>query len=85
MDSVFKALSDPSRRKILDLLKQKEMAVGELLEHFAMAQPSLSHHLDTLKRAGLVVPRREGQNIYYSINLSVFEEAEEFILKLFAR
>jgi ArsR family transcriptional regulator, arsenate/arsenite/antimonite-responsive transcriptional repressor len=84
MDSVFKALSDPTRRKILQLLKQKDLTVSEILEHFPITQPSLSHHLDALKRAGLVVPERNGQFIVYSINLSVFEEVEEFILNFFS-
>jgi len=84
MDSVFKALSDPTRRKILQLLKKKDMTVSEILEHFPISQPSLSHHLDTLKRAGLVIPERSGQFIVYSLNLSVFEEAEACILHFFS-
>jgi DNA-binding transcriptional ArsR family regulator len=84
MDSVFKALSDPTRRKILQLLKEKDMTVTDILEHVQMTQPSLSHHLDALKRAGLVVPERNGQFIVYSLNLSVFEEAETFILNFFS-
>jgi ArsR family transcriptional regulator len=84
MDTVFKALSDPTRRKILQLLKEKDLSVNEILEHFTITQPSLSHHLDALKRAGLVVPERNGQFIVYSLNLSVFEEAESFILDFFS-
>lgn len=79
MDSIFKALADSSRRKILDLLKQKDMSVTDIQEHFAFTQASLSHHLDILKRAGLVVSERRGQFIIYSLNTSVFEEVAEKI------
>lgn len=84
-NSLFKALADPSRRKILTLLKEREMSVSDLLEHFPMAQASLSHHLDILKRANLVRNRREGQFIFYEINTSVFEEAAQIIYELFKK
>lgn len=59
MDKIFKALSDKNRRKVLDLLKKKDMSVSELLEHFDITQASLSHHLDILKRADLVIDERK--------------------------
>ena len=74
MDSIYKALSDKNRRKILTLLRKKDMTVTELLRYFSITQASLSHHLDTLKRANLVIDEREGQFIRYSLNISVFEE-----------
>ncbi len=83
--SLFKALADGSRRKILTLLKEREMSVSELQEHFQMTQASLSHHLDALKRANLVRSRREGQFIFYEINTSVFEEAATVIYELFSK
>jgi ArsR family transcriptional regulator len=83
--SLFKALADGSRRKILTLLKEREMSVSELLQHFQMAQASLSHHLDILKRANLVRSRREGQFIYYEINTSVFEDAARLMYELFSK
>jgi DNA-binding transcriptional ArsR family regulator len=83
MNSIFKALADPSRRKILDLLKVKDLSVTELQEHFGFTQASLSHHLDILKRAGLVVTERRGQFIIYSLNTSVFEEVAEKIFNFF--
>lgn len=83
--SLFKALADGSRRKILTLLKEREMSVSELQEHFQMTQASLSHHLDALKRANLVRSRREGQFIFYEINTSVFEEAAAVIYELFSK
>jgi DNA-binding transcriptional ArsR family regulator len=74
MDNVFKALADKNRREILKLLKKGSMSVSELLVHFNFTQASLSHHLDTLKKANLVVDERKGQFIFYSLNMSVFEE-----------
>lgn len=83
MDSVFKALADPNRRKILDLLKKKDMSVSELQENFGFTQASLSHHLDILRRADLVVTERRGQFIHYSLNVSVFDEVANAILNYF--
>lgn len=85
MDSVFKALSDPNRRKVLDLLKKRDMTVGELQKHFKITPASLSHHLAELKRANLVVAEREGQFIRYSLNVSVFEQVTQLILNLFSK
>ncbi|MFH1077723.1 MAG: autorepressor SdpR family transcription factor [Patescibacteria group bacterium] len=83
MDSIYKALADPSRRKILDLLKKKDMSVTDIQAHFPFTQASLSHHLDILKRADLVVTERRGQFIHYSLNASVFEEVAQMILSYF--
>lgn len=74
MDSIFKALSDKNRRKVLELLKEKDMSVSEILKHFNITQASLSHHLDILKRANLVTDEKKWQFVYYSLNISVFEE-----------
>jgi len=81
-DLVFKALSDPTRRKILELLKKNDMHVNEILTHFDISQASLSHHLDILKRANLVISERQGQFIYYSLNTSVFEEIIKTFINL---
>ena len=59
----FKALADPTRRRILELLREGNCTAGELAEHFDISKPSLSHHLATLKNAGLVTDERHGQNI----------------------
>jgi len=83
MDLIFKALSDPSRRKILDLLRKKDMSVTELQEHFNFTQASLSHHLDILKRAQLLTVERQGQFMIYSLNLSVFEGVVKFLFNFF--
>lgn len=85
MDNVFKALSDKNRRKIIELLKKRDMSVKEILEHFDISQASLSHHLNTLKRANLVIDERKGQFIYYSLNLSVAEESINFFISMFKR
>jgi DNA-binding transcriptional ArsR family regulator len=83
MDLIFKALSDPSRRKILDLLRKKDMSVTELQEYFNFTQASLSHHLDILKRAQLITVERQGQFMIYSLNLSVFESVVKFLFNFF--
>lgn len=70
----FKALAHPTRRKIILLLKDMDMTAGEIAEHFDMTKPSISHHLNALKQASLVTDERKGQNIYYSLNTTVFQE-----------
>ena len=74
MNDAFKALSDPTRRKILELLSKRDMTAGEIADCFSMAKPSISHHLNTLKNAGLVLDERKGQNIIYSLNMTVFQD-----------
>ena len=75
----FKALSDPTRREILNLLKQKEMTAGEIVEHFQVSGATISHHLSILKQAGLVDDQKSGKYIYYRLNLTVFEEIISWI------
>ena len=70
----FKALSDPTRRRILELLRDHDMTAGELAEPFDISKPSLSHHLATLRSAGLVTDERYGQNIIYSLNTTVMQD-----------
>ena len=79
MNIVFKALNDPTRREILELLKEREMTAGEIAEKFQMSWPSVSHHLDLLKQAKLVLSEKDGQYVYYSLNTTVVDE----ILKWF--
>lgn len=74
MNEVFKALSDPTRRKILDLLKKDELNAGEIASNFDISKPSISHHLSILKNAKLVDSRRVGQEIFYFINTTVLQE-----------
>ena len=75
----FKALSDPTRREILNLLKQKEMTAGEIVEHFQVSGATMSHHLSILKQAGLGDDQKSGKYIYYRLNLTVFEEILSWI------
>ena len=81
MNSVFKALNDPTRREILEILKEKDLTAGEIAEKFKMSWPSISHHLDLLKQAKLVIAVKEGQYINYSLNTTVVDE----ILKWFVQ
>jgi DNA-binding transcriptional ArsR family regulator len=73
-NAIFKALSDPTRREILTLLSRGERTAGELASSFDMTKPSMSHHFMVLKEAGLVESRRDGQQIYYSLNTTVLED-----------
>ncbi|MGE5590668.1 MAG: autorepressor SdpR family transcription factor [Bacillota bacterium] len=77
---VFKALSDDTRREILRLLQAGDLPAGEIADHFPITKASISHHLSTLKEAGLVQDERRGQNIYYSLNATVFQEALAWML-----
>ncbi len=82
MNLLFKALNDPTRREILELLKEKDLTAGEIADQFSISKPSISHHLDLLRQAGLVVSVKEGQFIYYSLNTTVMDEMLKWILKL---
>ena len=85
LSKTLQALSDPTRQKILELLKKKNMPAGEIGKYFSIAPPSLSHHLNTLKQADLVSSERKGQEIIYSLNLSVFEETAKTLIKFFKK
>ncbi|WP_174819973.1 autorepressor SdpR family transcription factor [Paenibacillus koleovorans] len=81
MNDTFKALSDPTRRRILDLLKERDMSAGDIADHFQMSKPSISHHLNLLKQAELVLDERHGQHIMYSLNTTVFQELMKWVLQ----
>ena len=82
MNTLFKALNDPTRREILELLKEKDLTAGEIADQFNISKPSISHHLDLLRQAGLVVSVKEGQFIYYSLNTTVMDEMLKWIISL---
>ena len=82
MNSLFKALNDPTRREILELLKEKDLTAGEIADRFNISKPSISHHLDLLRQAGLVVSVKEGQFMYYSLNTTVMDEMLKWIINL---
>ncbi|HZL87401.1 MAG TPA: autorepressor SdpR family transcription factor [Pirellulaceae bacterium] len=73
-NQVFKALADPTRREILRLLRRGELSAGELAAKFEMSKPSMSHHFAVLKEADLVVCRRDGQQLFYSLNTTVAQD-----------
>ena len=82
MNDVFKALADPTRRRILEMLKKRDLTAGQIADAFSIGKPSISHHLGLLKAADLVLAERAGQNIIYSINTSVFQEVVAWIYGL---
>jgi ArsR family transcriptional regulator, arsenate/arsenite/antimonite-responsive transcriptional repressor len=81
MNTAFKALNDPTRRQILQYLHERDMTAGEIVERFNISAPSISHHLDLLKQAGLVIAEKEGQYIYYSLNTTVVDEIMKWFLQ----
>lgn len=83
MNAVFQALSDPTRREILRLLRKREMSAGQLAEHFPLAKSTLSGHFNILKHAGLIVPDKNGTSIVYSLNVSVVEQTMTAVMDLF--
>jgi ArsR family transcriptional regulator, arsenate/arsenite/antimonite-responsive transcriptional repressor len=82
LNILFKALNDPTRREILELLKEKDLTAGEIADRFNISKPSISHHLDLLRQAGLVVSVKEGQFISYSLNTNVMDEMLKWIISL---
>jgi ArsR family transcriptional regulator len=82
LNSLFKALNDPTRREILELLKEKDLTAGEIADQFNISKPSISHHLDLLRQAGLVVSVKEGQFVYYSLNTTVMDDMLKSIINL---
>ena len=82
MNIAFKALNDPIRRKILELLKEKDMNAGEIAKHVQITKPSISHHLDLLKQAGFVVSIKKGQFVYYSLNTTVVDEIIQWLMTI---
>jgi len=82
MNSLFKALNDKTRRQIVELLKEKDMNAGQIAEKFNISKPSISHHLDILKRADLITSEKKGQFIEYSLNTTILEDLITWILTL---
>lgn len=82
-NDTFKALADPNRREIIRYLKRESMTAGEIADKFDISKPSISHHLNILKQAGLIDDERKGQNIVYSLNTSVFEDMMRMLLDFF--
>jgi len=83
MDSAFQALSDPTRREILRLLRKREMTAGEIAEKFPLAKSTLSGHFNILKHAGLIVAEKNGTSVVYSLNVSAVEQTLAAVMELF--
>jgi ArsR family transcriptional regulator, repressor of sdpIR and other operons len=75
VNRVFKALSDPTRRRVLQLLRERPLSAGELWEHFSVSKPTMSAHFAVLQEAGLIEAERSGRTILYRLKLSVLEDA----------
>lgn len=75
MSTVFKAISDPTRRRVLQLLRQGPKSAGELADHFPVSKPTMSAHFAVLREAGLVQSDKQGKAIIYRVKMSVLEEA----------
>ncbi|MBL4754334.1 MAG: winged helix-turn-helix transcriptional regulator [Flavobacteriales bacterium] len=73
MNLLFKALNDQTRRRILEMLQEKDMTAGDIADQFDMSKPSISHHLDLLKQADLVVSTKQGQFVIYSLNATIID------------
>ncbi len=82
LQQTLKALADPTRREILNMLKKGRLSAGEISAHFTVSAPSISRHLSVLKDADLIRDTREGKFIYYEINASVLEETMLWIADL---
>jgi DNA-binding transcriptional ArsR family regulator len=75
MTGVFKALADPTRRHVLQLLRNGPMTAGELADHFDVSKPTMSAHFAVLREANLIAAEKDGKSVIYHLNLSVLEEA----------
>ena len=75
MSLVFKALSDPTRRRVLELLRTGPLSAGELADHFDVSKPTMSAHFAVLREAGLIVSEKQGKSVVYELQLSVLEDA----------
>ena len=83
VQEVFQAFSDPTRREIVRMLQESDMSAGAIAERFDMTKPSVSHHLNVLKGAGLVRAERRGQELIYSLQATVFQEFLGYLAETF--
>ena len=82
MNIVFKALNDPIRREILEILKECDMSAGDIADRFDIGKPTISHHLDLLRQANLVSSAKDGQFVMYSINTTILDEIMKWMIGL---
>ncbi len=85
LNLIFKALSDPIRREILQHLRRRDLTAGEIAARFSLTWPTVSYHLQILKEAGMVIDERKGQNIVYSLNTSVLEDVIQVLFEFMNR
>lgn len=78
----FSALSDPTRRRILELLQDGDLTAGEIAEHFELSKATLSHHLAILKQAGLISSEKDGLYVHYQLNTTVLQELMAWLFNL---
>jgi len=81
VNHLFKPLNDPTRRAILEMLKEGDLNAGEIADRFHMSKPSISHHLDLLKQAALVIAVKDGQFINYSLNTTMMDEVLKWVVQ----
>lgn len=82
VNDLFKALNDETRRQIINLLKERDMNAGEIADRFEISKPSISHHLDILRRADLITSEKKGQFIEYSLNSTILDDLLAWILSI---
>ena len=85
MNDVWSALSDATRREILTMLRDRDMTAGEIADRFALSKPTVSHHLNILKQAGLITGEKRAQTITYRLNTTVFQDFLKSVAALFDR
>jgi len=83
MNDVFKALADPTRREILELLRSGPRSSGEIAEQFTTSWATISRHLSVLRDADLIIAEKNGQHVMYELNTTVFQDVVEHVLKMF--
>lgn len=82
MNKLFRALDDPTRRQIIEMLRDGDLTAGEIAEAFDMSKPSISHHLNLLKQAEVVISLKKGQYVYYSLDTTVFDEVLAWFINI---
>ena len=81
LNLAFKALNDKTRREILELLRKKDMTAGEIVDKFNISGPSISHHLDLLRQAGLIGSEKEGQFVKHTLNTTVLDDIMKWMVQ----
>ena len=81
MNALFKALNDPTRRAILEMLRDGPRTAGDIADAFHFSKPTISHHLDLLRQADLVTSDKQGQFVTYTLNMTVFDEILEWLMQ----